>query len=125
MRETVPGVSGAERARGLALVLLALLAIASLLAAHFGERSTLAFWLLVLFLLGPLALALPGLLARRRRTYAWATFCITPHFIYSLTEIVANPAIRPLAAAIFVFGLGAVIALVAYLRLTRGEVRTR
>jgi uncharacterized membrane protein len=85
----------------------------------------LAFWLLVLFLLGPLALALPGLLARRRRTYAWATFCITPHFIYSLTEIVANPAIRPLAAAIFVFGLGAVIALVAYLRLTRGEVRTR
>jgi uncharacterized membrane protein len=125
MRETVPGVSGAERARGLALVLLALLAIASLLAAHFGERSTLAFWLLVLFLLGPLAVALPGLLARRRRTYAWATFCITPHFIYSLTEIVANPAIRPLAAAIFVFGLGAVIALVAYLRLTRGEVRTR
>jgi uncharacterized membrane protein len=123
MRETVTGVTGAERARGLALALLALLAIVSLLAAHFGERSPVTYWLLVLFLLGPLALALPGLLARRRRTYAWATFCITPHFIYSLTEIVANPAIRPLAAAIFVIGLGEVIALVAYLRLTRGETR--
>ena len=47
---------------------------------------------------------------------------LTPHFIYALTEIVANPAIRPLAAAIFVIGLGLAIALVAYLRLTR-EVR--
>jgi uncharacterized membrane protein len=118
MRDTVAGVTGAERARGLVLALLALLAVTSALAAHFGERSTLTFWLLVLFLLGPLALALPGLLARRRRTYAWATFCITPHFIYSLTEIVANPAIRPLAAAIFVIALAEVIALVAYLRLT-------
>jgi uncharacterized membrane protein len=125
MRETATGVTGAERARGLALALLAMLAIASLLAVHFGERSPVTYWLLVLFLLGPLALALPGLLARRRRTYAWATFCITPHFIYSLTEIVANPAIRPLAAAIFVIGLGEVIALVAYLRLTRGEVKAR
>jgi uncharacterized membrane protein len=125
MSEAVPGVNGADRARGLALALLALLAIASLLAAHFGERSALTFWLLVLFLLGPLALALPGLLARRRRVYAWATFCITPHFIYSLTEIVANPAIRPLAAAMFVIALGQVIALVAYLRLTRGEVTAR
>jgi uncharacterized membrane protein len=125
MHEAASRVTGAERARVLALALLALLAIASLLAAHFGERSTLTFWLLALFLLGPLALALPGLLARRRRTYAWATFCITPHFIYSLTEIVANPAIRPLAAAIFVIGLGVVITLVAYLRLTRGEVKAR
>ena len=91
--------TGADRCRWLSLALLALLAAVSLLAAHFGERSPLAFWLLVLFLLGPLLLALPGLLARRRRTFAWATLCVTPHFVYALTEIVANPAIRPLAAA--------------------------
>jgi uncharacterized membrane protein len=115
--------AGADRARWLSLALLVLLAAVSLLAAHFGERSPLAFWLLVLFLIGPLALALPGLVARRRRTFAWATFCITPHFIYALTEIVANPAIRPLAAALFIIGLGLAIALVAYLRLTRDEVR--
>jgi uncharacterized membrane protein len=119
------GRTGADLARWLSLALLALLAAVSLLAAHFGERSPLSFWLLVLFLIGPLALALPGLVARRRRTYAWATFCVTPHVTYSLTEIVANPAIRPLAAAIFVIGLGLVIALVAYLRLTRGEVPVR
>jgi uncharacterized membrane protein len=117
--------TGADLARWLSLALLALLAVVSLLAAHFGERSPTTFWLLVLFLVGPLALALPSVAARRRRAFAWATFCVTPHFIYSLTEIVANPAIRPLAAAIFVIGLGLVIALVAYLRLTRGEVTAR
>jgi uncharacterized membrane protein len=124
MREAgLDRVPGADRARFLTLALLALLAVASLLAAHFGERTPTTFWLLVLFLLGPLALPLPGLVARRRRTYAWATFCVTPHFIYALTEIVANPAIRALAAVILVISLGLVVALVAYLRLTRGEAR--
>jgi uncharacterized membrane protein len=109
----------AARARGLALTLLATLAIMSLLAACQGERSAVTFWLLVLFLAGPLAIALPGMLARNRRTFAWATLCVTPHFIYALTEIVANPSIRWLAASILVLSLALVVALVAYLRLTR------
>jgi len=62
---------------------------------------------------------LPGMLARNRRTFAWATLCVTPHFIYALTEIVANPAIRVLAASILMLSLALVVALVAYLRLTR------
>ena len=111
--------AGAGRARGAALALLVLLAVASLLAAYQGERSAASFWLLVTMLAGPLAIALPGMLARNRRTFAWATLCVTPHFIYALTEIVANPPIRVLAASILMLSLALVVALVAYLRLTR------
>ena len=111
--------TGAAQARLVALALLFALAGTALLAAFFGERSALSFWLLVLLLVGPLLVALPGLLRGRRRTFAWATLCVTPHFIYALTEIVANPAIRPLAAVMFGLSLGLVVTLIAYLRLTR------
>ena len=111
--------TGAAQARLVALALLFALAGTALLAAFFGERSALSFWLLVLLLVGPLLVALPGLLRGRRRTFAWATLCVTPHFIYALTEIVANPAIRPLAAMMFGLSLGLVVTLIAYLRLTR------
>ena len=115
--------AGADRARGIALTLLATLAAVSLLAAYQGERSAVTFWLLVIFLAGPLAIAVPGMLARNRRTFAWATLCVTPHFIYALTELVANPTIRVLAASILVLSLALVVALVAYLRLTRAGGR--
>ena len=51
-------------------------------------------------LLLPLLLPLRGLVLGRRRTFAWATFCVAPYFVYGLTEVVANPALRPLAGAI-------------------------
>ncbi|MBK7902134.1 MAG: DUF2069 domain-containing protein [Proteobacteria bacterium] len=114
---------GADHARRYALALLALLAVVSLLAAFWGERSAAAIGLLVFLLLTPLAIAVPGMLARNRRTFAWATLCVTPHFIYSLTELVANPSIRVLAAAILLLSLALVVALVAFLRLTRAEGR--
>ena len=110
--------TGAARARLVALALLFALAGTALLAAFYGERSALSFWLLLL-LVAPLLAALPGLLRGRRRTFAWATLCLTPHFVYALTEIVANPAIRPLAATMFGLSLGLVVTLIAYLRLTR------
>ena len=75
--------TGPGRARGAALTLLALLAVASLLAACQGERSAVSLGLLVLLLVTPLAIAVPGMLARNRRTYAWATLCVTPHYIYA------------------------------------------
>ena len=111
--------TGAARARLVALALLFALAGTALLAAFFGERSALSFWLLLLVLVAPLLAALPGLLRGRRRTFAWATLCLTPHFVYALTEIVANPAVRPLAATMFGLSLGLVVTLIAYLRLTR------
>ena len=102
--------TGPGRARGAALTLLALLAVASLLAACQGERSAVSLGLLVLLLVTPLAIAVPGMLARNRRTFAWATLCVTPHFIYALTELVANPSIRVLAASILVLSLALVVA---------------
>lgn len=115
--------TGAGHARLVALTLVFVLAGTSLLAAFFGERSPVSFWLLVLLLVAPLAATLPGLLRSNRRTFAWATLCVTPHFIYALTEAVANPAIRLLAAAMLGLSLGLVVTLVAYLRLTRAEGR--
>ncbi len=116
--------AGAARARLATLALLLALATASLFAAFRGERSAITFWMLAFFLVAPLALALPGLLRRNRRTYAWATLCVTPHFIYALTEIIANPAIRGLAIAILLLSIALALALVAYLRLTRPSVAT-
>ena len=110
--------AAAGRARAAALTLLALLAVASLLAACRGERSVVSIGLLILLLVTPLAIAVPGMPARNRRTFAWATLCVTPHFIYALTELVANPSIRALAASILLLSLALVVTLVAYLRLT-------
>jgi len=111
--------TGAGHARLIALTIVLVLAGTSLLAAFVGERSPVSFWLLVLLLVAPLVATLPGLLRSNRRTFAWATLCVTPHFIYALTEAVANPAIRLLAAAMLGLSLGLVVTLVAYLRLTR------
>lgn len=71
-------------------------------------------------LLAPLLLPLPGLWSGRRRTYAWATLCLTPALVYALTETVANPAARTAAAVALLAVLLAFVALVVHLRATRG-----
>lgn len=111
--------ASAARAGRVALILTGLLALVSVLAIVGVERSTVGSWLGIGVLLAPLLLAAPGLLRRDRRTFAWATLCLTPHFVFALTELVANPAIRGLAAAMLLLALALVVALVAYLRLTR------
>jgi uncharacterized membrane protein len=70
-------------------------------------------------LLLPLALPVPGILRAQRRTFAWATLCVTPYFIYGFTEIVANPGLHGVALVMLLASLGLVGALIAYLRLTR------
>lgn len=67
----------------------------------------------------PVLLPLPGLLRGDRRTHAWATLCVAPYFIYGVTEVVANPAVRMPAAAILFASLAWFVALVHYLRLSR------
>lgn len=67
----------------------------------------------------PVLLPLPGLLRGDRRTHAWATLCVAPYFIYGVTEVVANPAVRMPAAAILFASLAWFVALVHYLRATR------
>ena len=105
-------------ARGLtlamAVVLGACVATATLRSAEWPANL---LWTTVMLL--PLAAPLPGLWRGRRRTYAWATLCVAPYFIYGITEVIANPAVRGTASIILFASLGWFIALVLYLRLSR------
>jgi uncharacterized membrane protein len=112
------------RARSWVLATLATLGLAVAAAATLN-----ASWpgsaLLVAVLVLPLLLPLKGLLQGDRRTYAWATLCIAPCFVYAITEAIANSAVRALAAAILFASLAHFVALVAYLRITRPETGTQ
>jgi uncharacterized membrane protein len=102
-----------------AAVLAACIAAASLRSAPWPAN---VIWTLVLLL--PLAAPLPGLIRGERRTYAWATLCVAPYFIYGVTEVIANPAVRGAAGAILFASLAWFVALVGYLRLSRGGAST-
>jgi uncharacterized membrane protein len=90
-------------------------------AAAFGSAGWPAGLAWTILLLAPLAAPLPGLLRGRRRTYAWATLCVAPYFVYGTMEVIANPAVRAAAGAVLFSSLGWFVALVRYLRLSRGE----
>jgi uncharacterized membrane protein len=68
----------------------------------------------------PVAAPVPGIVRGIRRTYAWATLCVAPYFVYGITEVIANPAVRGAAAAILLASFAWFVTLVAYLRLSRG-----
>jgi hypothetical protein len=46
---------------------------------------------------------------------------VTPYVVAGMTETIANPALRPLAAAIVLAGLAWFATLVRYLRVTRRD----
>lgn len=108
-----------DRARTVALGLLCVLLALSVFAVVRESQGPVGAVLLGGFLVVPALLPLRGLVRRDRRVYAWATLCIAPHFVYALTELVANPALRGVAMAMLFTGLSLMVALVAYLRLTR------
>jgi uncharacterized membrane protein len=97
------------------LALLAASSIAAVLVAWSGTPSV----ILAVALLAPLLAPLGGLIRGERRTHAWATLCVVPGFVYGLTEAVANPGLRPVAALVLGSSLVFFFALVAYLRVTR------
>lgn len=115
MQAAAAGIARARRwVLAMTLLLAACVAAAALRTAAWPGSAALALALLV-----PLLLPLPGLLRQRRRTYAWATLCVAPYFIYGVTEVVANPAVRFMAGLILFASLALFVALVACLRLTR------
>ena len=67
----------------------------------------------------PWLMPIRGLLRGDRRTHAWATLCVAPYFVYSLTETIANPAVRVAAALMLAASFAHFVALVAFLRVTR------
>jgi uncharacterized membrane protein len=97
------------------LLLLALSSAAAVLVSWSGTPSA----ILALVLLAPLLAPLVGIARDDRRTHAWATLCLVPGFVYGLTESVANPGLRLLAALVLGSSLVSFFALVVYLRVTR------
>ena len=85
-----------------------------------GQRS-MSHILLGLALTLPLWVPLPGLIGRKRRSYAWATLCVVPYFVLGVTEAVANPAARMWAGLCLSIALVLFVGLIGYLRVTRGE----
>jgi uncharacterized membrane protein len=69
----------------------------------------------------PLLVGLPFLYAWKRRSYAWMTLGLTPSLVLALTEVIANPAMRPWAALVLFAVIVAFALLVAYLRVTRSS----
>lgn len=112
-----------KRARRMALATAAVLA-ACVAAAALRSAAWPANLVWTLVLLIPVAAPLPGLVRGVRRTYAWASLCVAPYFIYGVTEVIANPAVRGAAGAILFASLAWFVALVGYLRLSRGTVQS-
>jgi len=100
-----------------AAALAACVAVAGLSSARWPTNLAWTFAMLL-----PIVAPLPGLLRGSRRTYAWATLCVAPYLVYGVTEIVANPAVRVAAAAILFASLAWFVALITYLRVSRGPV---
>ena len=101
-------------------------AIAILIAALIVWRVRTGFSVgdavLIAVLTLPLLIALPRLLAGHRRTYAWMTLAVTPFLVVAITEAVANPAGRAWAALCLGVAFLLFVLLIAYLRMTRGQV---
>lgn len=104
-----------SRARRWSLASAALLAgcvvVAALRSAAFPASLG---WAALLLL--PVLLPLPGILRGTPRTFAWATLCVAPYFLYGLTEVIANPALRTSAGAILFASLAWFASLVYGLR---------
>ena len=94
-----------------------LVLVAALRSASWPANLLLVFAGLILLLL-----PLRGVLAGSRRACAWATLCVAPYVIAGVTEIIANPARRTIAAGIVFASIAWFAALVRFLRVTRPEV---
>lgn len=64
----------------------------------------------------PLLVPLRGLARLERYTYRWAALTLVPSMAWSLTELVASPGSRVIAAALGMAGFLALAAIVAVLR---------
>lgn len=93
--------------------------IAVVVLWHTAGQRSMSHILLGLALTLPLWAPLPGLIARKRRTYAWATLCVVPYFVLGVTEAVANPAARMWAGLCLSVALVLFVGLIGYLRVTR------
>src|ERR1700688_1431986 len=69
----------------------------------------------------PLLAPLSGLLRGRRHTYAWATLFAIPYLAFALTELLANPAARWVAAMSLLLVFGWFCTMILFLRVSRAH----
>src|SRR5258708_34658957 len=69
----------------------------------------------------PLLAPLSGLLRGRRHTYAWATLFAIPYLAFALTELLANPAARWVAAMSLLLVFGWFCTMILFLRASRAH----
>ena len=67
----------------------------------------------------PLLAPLNGLIKGRRYTYAWATLFAIPYLAFAVTELLANPAARWVAAASLLLVFGWFCTMILFLRVSR------
>jgi uncharacterized membrane protein len=78
-------------------------------------------WLLCVLAALPLLAPLSGLMRGRRHTYAWATLFAIPYLAFSLTELLANPAARWVAAMSLLLVFGWFCTMILFLRASRAH----
>jgi uncharacterized membrane protein len=100
-----------------------LLAIVALWQLSTQLSSGRLLWVALLTL--PLWLPLRSLMRGNRRTHAAMTLCVIPYFVLGTVEAMANPAARWWAAACLMGALLLFVALIGYLRMTRGREEAR
>ena len=69
----------------------------------------------------PLLAPLSGLMRGRRHTYAWATLFAIPYLAFAVTELLANPAARWVAAMSLMLVFGWFCTMVLFLRASRAR----
>jgi len=69
----------------------------------------------------PLLAPLSGLMRGRRHTYAWATLFAVPYLAFALTELLANPAARWVAAMSLLLVFGWFCTMILFLRASRAH----
>ena len=76
-------------------------------------------WLMCLIAVLPLLAPLNGLVRGRRHTYAWATLFAIPYLAFALTELLANPRARWVAAMTLLLVFAWFCTMILYLRASR------
>ena len=78
-------------------------------------------WLMCLIAVLPLLAPLNGLVRGRRHTYAWATLFAIPYLAFALTELLANPRARWVAALTLLLVFAWFCTMILYLRASRAH----
>jgi uncharacterized membrane protein len=78
-------------------------------------------WPICVLAVLPLLAPLHGLVRGRRHTYAWATLFAVPYLAFTLTELLANPAARWVAAISLLCVFAWFCTMILFLRVSRAR----